>query len=431
MVIKTDGNLLLKVQKTLVQTIWKLWINQRNRKNKLQIGILFYNKGKVGGAERRYYNLIQEISKSKDVFILTNKSIAAFWQNLGGFNSKVIVSLLDDENSSSPNPTLYISGEKKTTVPQRPVSVKKIIPKRIRAHILQIRETVQLNIKVYKWTRSKRITHINAMQGAAILTVLSKIILNVRVVFSYVDYMVQNGYPFCWIENQGLKTVIRMADRIDFLSEMIPARIEEKGLRLNRNKVCVAPVSFTDYSRFTIKTPKKRVVVFSGRFEDIKNPILAIETARELVSRKIDFQMKIIGYGSLTDKMLDLVRKWDLEKYVRIFATDKIEDELADAAVFLSLQRENNYPSQALLEAMACGCIPIVTDVGETRKIVNEENGFLVEGKAAEIADIINVVFDNLSLYERKGEKNRENTLKIFSAEGYLEYFKSLINDKT
>ncbi len=44
---------------------------------------------------------------------------------------------------------------------------------------------------------------------------------------------------------------------------------------------------------------------------------------------------------------------------------------LKNAKVFLSLQVAENYPSKSLLEALACGVLPVVTDVGHSRRIAD------------------------------------------------------------
>ncbi len=56
-----------------------------------------------------------------------------------------------------------------------------------------------------------------------------------------------------------------------------------------------------------------------------------------------------------------------------------IKHVLRNSVIFLSLQKEENYPSQSLLEAMACKNAIIATDVGLTRKIVKKEFGELIK----------------------------------------------------
>lgn len=198
------------------------------------------------------------------------------------------------------------------------------------------------------------------------------------------------------------------------------------GMSLQNDKIFIAPASFTDYAKFTISLPKKEKIVFSGRLEKIKNPFLALEAAGELVQRGISFRLAMLGRGSLLPDLKKYVKENGLNENVDIFYTAEVDKELKDALIYLSLQKENNYPSQALLEAMACGCIPIATDVGETRKIVDEDNGFLVNEDAHKIADIICHILENRGRFEVKGAEIRDHTIKRFNIDGYLKYYRSL-----
>lgn len=395
----------------------------------MNLGIVFYNKGKKGGAERRYYNLVSALSNREKIYLLANSSLLAHWKNMGWFNENVITQCIEDDFAK--RAITHVSNNRfKSTGSQTCEAwhLKQLLPNKVRSFLSICIDFFKLNQKVYKWAKQNNITHINTMQASGILVVFAKI-RGCKIIFSYVDYMVQNGYPFHWIQNQGLKTVVRVSDKLDFLSEMISKRMIQKGLSINNSKINIAPTSFTDYSRFYIKLPKKRIIIFSGRFEEIKNPMLALEVAQVLAKRKIDFTLKLIGYGSLEKDMRKFIEQNNLSHCVKIFSSDNIENELADGLIFLSLQKENNYPSQALLEAMASGCIPIVTDVGETRKIINASNGFLVNEDVNMIVDIISIIFKEKNEFEKMSQEIRTSTLKSFNLEAYLNYYKDLIQN--
>jgi len=67
--------------------------------------------------------------------------------------------------------------------------------------------------------------------------------------------------------------------------------------------------------------------------------------------------------------------------------------------VFFSLQMRNNYPSKSLLEGIAAGNIPLVTDVGTTRLIARPEFSYYVpENFSAD--DIAGELLQILSLDE-------------------------------
>jgi glycosyltransferase involved in cell wall biosynthesis len=394
----------------------------------MKLGIILYNLGKVGGAERRYYNLISAISRKMMVCVLVNTEVSRYWEKIGGFNANVKVSLIETKSLSNfKHPEIGSDIVKGSSVKNPLKGIRKRIPKPIRHIISLLKETIQLNMLSLNWARTNKLTHINTLQASGIIAIFTKL-YGFKIIFSYVDYMVENGFPFYYIKNQGLKTVISISDKYDFLSEMIPERMIRKGLNLSQNKVNIAPNSFVDCNKFRMGFPKKNKVVFSGRFEIIKNPLLALEIAFMLKLQGIIVEFCLIGYGTLEGEMRDYIRRNELDSYVRIFSTEKIENELMDTLIFLSLQKENNYPSQALLEAMAAGCIPIVTDVGETRKIVSPELGFLVQENVQQIVEIISYIILNNTKMVDKANSIREHVIKNFSVDIYTDYYLSLMN---
>ncbi len=353
---------------------------------------------------------------------MANSSVIDNWNKLGGFNEKVVFKYLLKDTSKGENDNIKKSSQTKLSI--RNIA-KKFFPKKLRLLFLTIFYIFRLNMYVFKWAIKYKITHINTIQASGILVIFTKI-LGCKIVFSYNDYMVENGYPFRWISNQGLKAVARISDRYDFLSEMIPERMQKMGLKIQAGKIFSPPTSFTNYSNFNISLPKKKKIVFSGRLEKLKNPFLALGIAKELSRRKISYNLLMLGDGSLRCDLEKFIRLNNLDDNVHTFSTNHVENELRDALIFLSLQQENNYPSQALLEAMACGCIPIVTDVGETRKIVNEKNGFLVNENVNQIVEIIIYIFDNIELFEKRGMEIRKNVMQNFNIQSYMKYYLSL-----
>lgn len=389
----------------------------------MRLGIVFYNRGRKGGAERRYYNLICELAESQKVYLLANASVLDFWQNFGDFPTEVEIGYFMNDGIGKKSPLIQTGNGESDPIKKN--IFKRLFPKRLRSFLSSLLIVFRLNLLVLKWAKKHKITHINAVQASGILVVLAKIFRR-KIVFSYVDYMIENGYPFRWITNQGLKTVVRISDRFDFLSEMIPRKMQKKGLKLKSGKIYTPPNSFTDYSRFNITLPKKRKIVFSGRLETIKNPFLALDVAKELKKRNISYRLLILGNGKLRNDLQKYVNENQLDDQVKIFSTSRVEDELRDSLVFLSLQKENNYPSQALLEAMASGCIPIVTDVGETRKIVDEKVGYLVQENVIQIADIIEYIFRHINEFEDRGKDIRSMVTQKFCVESYLKYYLAL-----
>ena len=93
-----------------------------------------------------------------------------------------------------------------------------------------------------------------------------------------------------------------------------------------------------------------------------------------------------------------------------------------------SIQSDNNYPSQSLIEAMACENAIIASDVGETRRLVDSEVGILVPLSAISIANAIISLLDDPIECALKGKKARIKVLNEHTLEKFVEYFKGITN---
>jgi glycosyltransferase involved in cell wall biosynthesis len=146
---------------------------------------------------------------------------------------------------------------------------------------------------------------------------------------------------------------------------------------------------------------KKNWIVFLGRFSSIKQVkelLIAIPLIHaELKARfHAGFHFFILGHGEMESELLD-IKQGPAFKDIPIDIQYQKDPQriLNQSKVFLSLQLHNNYPSRSLLEAMASGNIPLVTDNGETRMLARPEFSYYVPEKftAEQIADQLIKIF--------------------------------------
>jgi glycosyltransferase involved in cell wall biosynthesis len=100
----------------------------------------------------------------------------------------------------------------------------------------------------------------------------------------------------------------------------------------------------------------------------------------------------------------------------------RIQDYLASSRIFVSLQDRNNYPSQALLEAMACGNAIVATDVGSTSKLVDSSTGIRVNGTPEEVARALVKLLNHPSQTEQMGEAARKKVTTEHTIEKFTSY---------
>ena len=201
-----------------------------------------------------------------------------------------------------------------------------------------------------------------------------------------------------------------------------------------KNRVLLTTGSFVDTTVFkpVSDQPKENWFVFLGRFFFVKQVIELLNTLPEVCS-KLDaagiknYKFIFLGFGQLEQHIYSIAA---LPKYrnlpVEIKMTNEPEAVLAKSKVFFSLQLRNNYPSKSLLEAMAAGNIPLVTDVGTTRKAAAPEFSYYVPEQFT-ASDITKQLLAILSLDENsqhsKMNAARNFILNNFTIQASADYY--------
>ena len=116
------------------------------------------------------------------------------------------------------------------------------------------------------------------------------------------------------------------------------------------------------------------VLLWSGRFEPVKNPLLMLRVVVKLVERWGDrLQVLIAGGGSMRREMVALRTELGLDKCVR-FEGNLSQDELAvryNAADLILLTSHSEGVPNVLLESMSCGTPFVATNVGGVSEIAS------------------------------------------------------------
>jgi glycosyltransferase involved in cell wall biosynthesis len=191
------------------------------------------------------------------------------------------------------------------------------------------------------------------------------------------------------------------------------------------DKIQVAPCSFTDLSLCRPALQKKKWVVFLGSFVDIKNPLLLAQAVPMVLAQNPDVHFYFLGGGYLQSQLESLVQDLNIASYVTIRFEPYPTRILNQSSIFVSLQDKENYPSQSLLEAMACGNAIIATDVGETWRMVDEANGIRIPPTVDAVADAIVELMKDPLLIQR-GLVSRQRVLSEHTAERFLAYIVDL-----
>lgn len=215
------------------------------------------------------------------------------------------------------------------------------------------------------------------------------------------------------------------ADRLDSL---YPSFLQTVWGRFFAKKVTISPCSFTDYGKFVFnkgKERKKPFILFCGRMIEEKNPFWLLTTILEIKDylRTKEWKVIMLGGGPLSDDVKFFVSRHSLEDLVDIKKTNDTVSFFKEASIFVSLQKLENYPSQSLLEAMACNCCIIATDVGSTRLLIDESSGFLInELNPDSLKDSLIFCIENPQFRNEKAQTALTRATRNQTIERYCEY---------
>ena len=205
------------------------------------------------------------------------------------------------------------------------------------------------------------------------------------------------------------KYICKRADAIITVSS--EARDEViKNLKINENKVSFIPTG-VDVSLFKEKKTNKDIdILYVGRFATKKNLLNFIRIIYKLKSNLPNIKAYLIG-GVKTDldyyNIINFINELKLKENVVLIPpvnNYKISDYYNRAKIFMLLSYEEGLP-KVLLEAMACGVIPITSNnSGMKDVIINGKNGYLVDIKNHD--EIINKIIELLNNNKLKIEKD-------------------------
>lgn len=215
-------------------------------------------------------------------------------------------------------------------------------------------------------------------------------------------------------------------DLVDFLSPFIFEGVQKLKVKTPLEKVCITPCSFTDYTKCKIGVKEKLRIAFSGRLEKDKNPIMFLEAALVLAKQYPEVEFHILGEGRLSSVIKEKTDFSGLPNIVYHGFHPNPPEILAETSVFVSIQTTNNYPSQSVLEAMACGNAIIASDVGDTRMFVNEEWGSLIELNIESLIHCLKIYIEQPAIAFEKGLKGSEYVRENHTIEKSVEYYMDL-----
>jgi len=232
---------------------------------------------------------------------------------------------------------------------------------------------------------------------------------------------------------------ISKSDKIDILDPNIYNKVcrwffyKRKHIHRTSNSFCDL-----DFSNAMPFEQRNDWFVFSGRFElmkQVKQLLMALPSLYKEIKNKAtkDLHFYFMGYGSLENELKEMMGDQHYKDLpITITYSDRPGDILSKSKIFFSVQLHNNYPSRSLIEAMATGNIPVVTDVGQTRWLAKPEFSYYVP-ENFQANDIINAVrkiySETDSLLSTKSVMARQLVMAEHTIEKMRDYYLGLYKE--
>ncbi|MCX6764907.1 MAG: glycosyltransferase [Candidatus Nealsonbacteria bacterium] len=181
---------------------------------------------------------------------------------------------------------------------------------------------------------------------------------------------------------------------------------------------------------------KSRVLMFVGRMEAEKNPLFLVEALKEVLKKKNNVFLIMIGTGPYEKKAKELAEKLGIEKFVKCTGRIPYEEipsfyQGSDIFSFASLTETQGI---VVLEAEAAGLPVVVLEDDVFAGIIKDgKNGFIIQKQKPEVfADSILKILEDKKLYNKFSEVSQK-IAKSFSkekqAKKLLDIYKKSLKD--
>ncbi|MFN8060098.1 MAG: glycosyltransferase family 4 protein [Vicinamibacterales bacterium] len=209
------------------------------------------------------------------------------------------------------------------------------------------------------------------------------------------DLLVAASYhgPVGWMRRRLAAAVCRRAAVLHVVSDEMAAEARRLGVATDR--IAVIPVGI-DPSRFAPGLPEPRAlprIVCTRRHERVYDNETIIDAFARLRAKGVPFEATLVGAGPLTRDYAARIDRHRLDDIVTLapaVTTDAMPSLLHDADIYVSASLVDG-TSSALLEAMAVGLLPVVTDIPANAAWIDEgRNGLrFPAGGVDELADAL------------------------------------------
>lgn len=204
---------------------------------------------------------------------------------------------------------------------------------------------------------------------------------------------------------------------------------------LSSHKICFLPqpIEYKDTSVVRKECDEIRIGVATRLTKQQKRVDYLPLIIEELEKKNICYKLQIAGDGEYYDLLEDFIIKQRLSGHIELLGRiehERMWDFWNGVDVFLSFS-DFEGSSLSMLEAMSCGCVPVVTDVSGTRDyIVDGENGYILDiGDIDGICNSIEQLYKNKESMVLMGNRSRNIVINKCNIDTYEQRLTNLLQD--
>lgn len=261
----------------------------------------------------------------------------------------------------------------------------------------------------------KEVANCDVFRGFGLSSSVSSFLLTKPFVFNWAyDYI-----QFLKIDKQySLIPVFKLLEFFAFLrSSKIFVATKEKIKVLNKPKYIYLP-NGVDLKTFNLK-PVGIGPVFVGRFEKQKNLFFLIDAIAKLP--RPYRVITLIGQGFQKEQL----KKYASEQKVSLKILPPVKNidlpKLLSKFSIISLTSLAEGSPKVLLEAMAIGLVPVVTDFSTAREIIDDgRNGFITKYNTAEYSQRLEFLLEDNALLNKMSQAAKQTIANNFNLENLL-----------
>jgi glycosyltransferase involved in cell wall biosynthesis len=227
------------------------------------------------------------------------------------------------------------------------------------------------------------------------------------------------------------KSLFKHSKHVIVLSEVEKEALIKKYQYFSAKVLCNS-INVSLYQSVSKQLPaSKPILLFLGRIHESKGVTDIIEALR-LLKRNMDFRFILCGTGPLKDHFIAACEQLlgsDFE-YRGVVSGDSKINIIKESDIFLLPSRYGEGLPMALLETMAAGVVPVVTDDASMKYVVEHgKNGILVNKKDPKdlYLKLISVLSD--SMHYRSLSQNASRTIsEQFDVANYIVQLNQIYN---